>query len=171
MWQTRLSPQHTWNSCSLVIVNSATPGIADQISEYQARIFSTDYGKLGQTNPYSTTSKIIPPNQKDISYEGPGARRAVGYVNKRPRADFVEASLMDDEMDERPSNSSTPRELTQNPLKKIWMPNKNGLPEKHISQRKGVFVFCQLAAIRRGLDFELGCRSFGTPLIDECIQS
>lgn len=32
---------------------------------------------------------------------------------------------------------AVPRELTQNPLKKIWMPCKNGLPEKHISQRKG----------------------------------
>lgn len=28
---------------------------------------------------------------------------------------------------------SYPRELTQNPLKKIWMPYKNG----HISQRRG----------------------------------
>lgn len=34
---------------------------------------------------------------------------------------------------------SVPRELTQNPLKKIWMPCKNGLPEKHISQRKGTW--------------------------------
>lgn len=33
--------------------------------------------------------------------------------------------------------ASNPRELTQNPLKKIWMPYKNGLPEKHIAQRKG----------------------------------
>ncbi|CAF96557.1 unnamed protein product, partial [Tetraodon nigroviridis] len=31
---------------------------------------------------------------------------------------------------------SNPRELTQNPLKKIWVPCKNGLPDKHISQRK-----------------------------------
>uniref|UniRef100_A0A3B3CW21 6-phosphofructo-2-kinase/fructose-2,6-biphosphatase 4a n=1 Tax=Oryzias melastigma TaxID=30732 RepID=A0A3B3CW21_ORYME len=35
---------------------------------------------------------------------------------------------------------TTPRELTQNPLKKIWMPYKNGLPEKHISQRKGSYI-------------------------------
>lgn len=35
---------------------------------------------------------------------------------------------------------SVPRELTQNPLKKIWMPCKNGLPEKHISQRKGTLA-------------------------------
>lgn len=34
---------------------------------------------------------------------------------------------------------SVPRELTQNPLKKIWMPCKNGLPEKHIFQRKGTW--------------------------------
>lgn len=32
---------------------------------------------------------------------------------------------------------TSPRELTQNPLRKIWMPYKNGLPEKHIPQRKG----------------------------------
>jgi len=31
-----------------------------------------------------------------------------------------------------------PRELTQNPLRKIWMPCKNGLPEKHIFQKKGM---------------------------------
>uniref|UniRef100_A0A3Q3FPF9 Uncharacterized protein n=1 Tax=Labrus bergylta TaxID=56723 RepID=A0A3Q3FPF9_9LABR len=40
--------------------------------------------------------------------------------------------------DKTPTN---PRELTQNPLKKIWMPCENGLPEKHISQRKGCHVF------------------------------
>ena len=41
-------------------------------------------------------------------------------------------------MENKPaSNPAKPRELTQNPLKKIWMPYKNGLPEKHTSQRKG----------------------------------
>lgn len=46
------------------------------------------------------------------------------------------ASYEDTMEDRTPSN---PRELTQNPLKKIWMPCKNGLPEKHISQRKGAY--------------------------------
>lgn len=46
------------------------------------------------------------------------------------------ASHEDTMEDRTPSN---PRELTQNPLKKIWMPCKNGLPEKHISQRKGAY--------------------------------
>lgn len=46
------------------------------------------------------------------------------------------ASHEDSMEDNAPSN---PRELTQNPLKKIWMPCKNGLPEKHISQRKGAY--------------------------------
>uniref|UniRef100_A0A3Q3X638 Uncharacterized protein n=1 Tax=Mola mola TaxID=94237 RepID=A0A3Q3X638_MOLML len=44
---------------------------------------------------------------------------------------------------------SNPRELTQNPLKKIWMPCKNGLPEKHISQRKGAYD--NVAAFEKGL--------------------
>lgn len=65
--------------------------------------------------------------------------------DKRLRATVVEAttmSSMEVGMEERPSNSATPRELTQNPLKKIWMPLpcKNGLPEKHISQRKGAYI-------------------------------
>lgn len=40
-----------------------------------------------------------------------------------------------------------PRELTQNPLRKIWMPCKNGLPEKHIAQKRGnvMFAFCKPA--------------------------
>uniref|UniRef100_A0A3Q3E2I5 Uncharacterized protein n=1 Tax=Hippocampus comes TaxID=109280 RepID=A0A3Q3E2I5_HIPCM len=38
-----------------------------------------------------------------------------------------------------PTSNLNPRELTQNPLKKIWMPCKNGLPERHISQRKGTY--------------------------------
>ncbi|XP_048403267.1 6-phosphofructo-2-kinase/fructose-2,6-bisphosphatase 4-like isoform X3 [Stegostoma tigrinum] len=32
--------------------------------------------------------------------------------------------------------ANSPLELTQNPLKKIWMPSKNGLCEMHTSQRK-----------------------------------
>uniref|UniRef100_A0A8C7H7A4 6-phosphofructo-2-kinase/fructose-2,6-biphosphatase 4a n=1 Tax=Oncorhynchus kisutch TaxID=8019 RepID=A0A8C7H7A4_ONCKI len=56
-------------------------------------------------------------------------------------------------MEERPSNSATPRELTQNPLKKIWMPLpcKNGLPEKHISQRKVCMTNCPTLIVTVGL--------------------
>lgn len=55
--------------------------------------------------------------------------------------------------DKAPSN---PRELTQNPLKKIWMPCKNGLPEKHISQRKGAYdnvaAFASMVPNRRRIN-------------------
>uniref|UniRef100_A0A674PGE7 6-phosphofructo-2-kinase/fructose-2,6-biphosphatase 4a n=1 Tax=Takifugu rubripes TaxID=31033 RepID=A0A674PGE7_TAKRU len=50
--------------------------------------------------------------------------------------------------DKAPSN---PRELTQNPLKKIWMPYKNGLPEKHISQRKVCMTNCPTLIVTVGL--------------------
>lgn len=43
---------------------------------------------------------------------------------------------------------TSPRELTQNPLKKIWMPCKNG----HIAHRRGKM---QLAGkCRKGCDWE-----------------
>uniref|UniRef100_A0A8C7YVZ2 6-phosphofructo-2-kinase/fructose-2,6-biphosphatase 4a n=1 Tax=Oryzias sinensis TaxID=183150 RepID=A0A8C7YVZ2_9TELE len=48
-------------------------------------------------------------------------------------------------------NASTHRELTQNPLKKIWMPYKNGLPEKHISQRKVCMTNCPTLIVTVGL--------------------
>lgn len=32
---------------------------------------------------------------------------------------------------------AAPRELTQNPLRKIWMPCSNGLPQRPITQRRG----------------------------------
>lgn len=58
-----------------------------------------------------------------------------GKRSRVPVASF--SSSGEDTMEDKaPSN---PRELTQNPLKKIWMPYKNGLPEKHISQRKGAY--------------------------------
>uniref|UniRef100_A0A668UNF4 6-phosphofructo-2-kinase domain-containing protein n=1 Tax=Oreochromis aureus TaxID=47969 RepID=A0A668UNF4_OREAU len=47
--------------------------------------------------------------------------------------------------------STNPRELTQNPLKKIWMPYKNGLPEKHISQRKVCMTNCPTLIVTVGL--------------------
>ncbi|KAM4587643.1 6-phosphofructo-2-kinase/fructose-2,6-bisphosphatase 4a isoform 1-T1 [Odontesthes bonariensis] len=54
-----------------------------------------------------------------------------------------------DGMEEKtPSNL---RELTQNPLKKIWMPYKNGLPEKHISQRKVCMTNCPTLIVTVGL--------------------
>ncbi|XP_023994884.1 6-phosphofructo-2-kinase/fructose-2,6-bisphosphatase 4-like isoform X3 [Salvelinus sp. IW2-2015] len=76
--------------------------------------------------------------------------------DKRLRATVVEAttmSSMEVGMEERPSNTATPRELTQNPLKKIWMPLpcKNGLPEKHISQRKVCMTNCPTLIVTVGL--------------------
>lgn len=60
------------------------------------------------------------------------------HHGKRPRVPAVAASTSPpDRMEDKPP--SNPRELTQNPLKKIWMPCKNGLPEKHISQRKSAY--------------------------------
>ncbi|XP_028853563.1 6-phosphofructo-2-kinase/fructose-2,6-bisphosphatase 4-like isoform X2 [Denticeps clupeoides] len=52
---------------------------------------------------------------------------------------------------ERPPGSAAPRELTQNPLKKIWMPCKNGLPEKHIFQRKVCMTNCPTVIVTVGL--------------------
>uniref|UniRef100_A0A0G2JFP0 6-phosphofructo-2-kinase/fructose-2,6-biphosphatase 4 n=1 Tax=Mus musculus TaxID=10090 RepID=A0A0G2JFP0_MOUSE len=36
---------------------------------------------------------------------------------------------------------ASPRELTQNPLKKIWMPYSNGRPALHASQRGVLLAF------------------------------
>ncbi|XP_017305567.1 6-phosphofructo-2-kinase/fructose-2,6-bisphosphatase 4a isoform X1 [Ictalurus punctatus] len=48
--------------------------------------------------------------------------------------------------------SPTPsRELTQNPLKKIWMPCKNGLPEKPIFQRRVCMTNCPTVIVTVGL--------------------
>ncbi|XP_029549818.1 6-phosphofructo-2-kinase/fructose-2,6-bisphosphatase 4b isoform X1 [Salmo trutta] len=47
--------------------------------------------------------------------------------------------------------ATSPRELTQNPLKKIWMPCKNGLPEKHISQRRVCMTNCPTLIVTVGL--------------------
>lgn len=60
------------------------------------------------------------------------------HHGKRSRVPVASSSSSGEDTmeDKAPSN---PRELTQNPLKKIWMPYKNGLPEKHISQRKGAY--------------------------------
>nr|XP_046240548.1 6-phosphofructo-2-kinase/fructose-2,6-bisphosphatase 4a isoform X2 [Scatophagus argus] len=57
-------------------------------------------------------------------------------------------SQQDGMEDKTPSN---PRELTQNPLKKIWMPCKNGLPERHISQRKVCMTNCPTLIVTVGL--------------------
>ncbi|XP_030632311.1 6-phosphofructo-2-kinase/fructose-2,6-bisphosphatase 4a isoform X6 [Chanos chanos] len=53
--------------------------------------------------------------------------------------------------DEQFTNTTPPRELTQNPLKKIWMPCKNGLPEKHIFQRKVCMTNCPTLIVTVGL--------------------
>ncbi|KAJ3603370.1 hypothetical protein NHX12_031112 [Muraenolepis orangiensis] len=43
------------------------------------------------------------------------------------------------------------RELTQNPLRKIWIPCKNGLPEKHIFQRRVCMTNCPTLIVTVGL--------------------
>ncbi|XP_048878791.1 6-phosphofructo-2-kinase/fructose-2,6-bisphosphatase 4a isoform X1 [Brienomyrus brachyistius] len=45
----------------------------------------------------------------------------------------------------------SPRQLTQNPLKKIWMPCKNGHPERTISQRKVCMTNCPTLIVTVGL--------------------
>lgn len=67
------------------------------------------------------------------------------HHGKKPRVPAAAAStsVLDGMEDKAPSN---PRELTQNPLKKIWMPCKNGLPEKHIYQRKGAYVWRRITS-------------------------
>uniref|UniRef100_A0A8C9SWD4 6-phosphofructo-2-kinase/fructose-2,6-bisphosphatase 4-like n=1 Tax=Scleropages formosus TaxID=113540 RepID=A0A8C9SWD4_SCLFO len=47
--------------------------------------------------------------------------------------------------------ASSPRELTQNPLKKIWVPCKNGLPDRHISQRRVCMTNCPTLIVTVGL--------------------
>ncbi|KAL4655811.1 6-phosphofructo-2-kinase/fructose-2,6-bisphosphatase 4-like [Arapaima gigas] len=46
---------------------------------------------------------------------------------------------------------TSPRQLTQNPLKKIWMPYKNGHPEQHISQRRVCMTNCPTLIVTVGL--------------------
>ncbi|XP_071402763.1 6-phosphofructo-2-kinase/fructose-2,6-bisphosphatase 4-like isoform X4 [Centroberyx affinis] len=72
------------------------------------------------------------------------------HQRKRPRVPAAAASASPGlgMEDKTPSN---PRELTQNPLKKIWMPCKNGLPEKHISQRKVCMTNCPTLIVTVGL--------------------
>ncbi|XP_010879889.1 6-phosphofructo-2-kinase/fructose-2,6-bisphosphatase 4b isoform X3 [Esox lucius] len=47
--------------------------------------------------------------------------------------------------------ATSPRVLTQNPLKKIWMPCKNGLPDQHISQRRVCMTNCPTLIVTVGL--------------------
>ncbi|TNN49670.1 6-phosphofructo-2-kinase/fructose-2,6-bisphosphatase 4 [Liparis tanakae] len=73
------------------------------------------------------------------------------HQGKRPRVPAAAASTSppDGTMDN--TTPVKPRELTQNPLKKIWMPCKNGLPEKHISQRKVCMTNCPTLIVTVGL--------------------
>ncbi|KAM9444473.1 6-phosphofructo-2-kinase/fructose-2,6-bisphosphatase 4a isoform 1-T1 [Clarias gariepinus] len=48
-------------------------------------------------------------------------------------------------------NPTPSRELTQNPLKKIWMPSKNGHPEKQIFQRTVCMTNCPTVIVTVGL--------------------
>ncbi|XP_061147117.1 6-phosphofructo-2-kinase/fructose-2,6-bisphosphatase 4-like isoform X2 [Syngnathus typhle] len=72
------------------------------------------------------------------------------HHGKRPRVPPAAASTSpQDAMEDAPLPN--PRELTQNPLKKIWMPCKNGLPERHISQRKVCMTNCPTLIVTVGL--------------------
>ncbi|TTB85610.1 6-phosphofructo-2-kinase/fructose-2,6-bisphosphatase 4 [Bagarius yarrelli] len=64
----------------------------------------------------------------------------------------TEESTMDDNSGGTDDSAPTPsRELTQNPLKKIWMPCKNGLPEKPIFQRRVCMTNCPTVIVTVGL--------------------
>uniref|UniRef100_A0A8C3ADW1 6-phosphofructo-2-kinase/fructose-2,6-biphosphatase 4a n=1 Tax=Cyclopterus lumpus TaxID=8103 RepID=A0A8C3ADW1_CYCLU len=72
------------------------------------------------------------------------------HQGKRPRVPAAASSSSPpDGMED--TTPLKPRELTQNPLKKIWMPCKNGLPEKHISQRKVCMTNCPTLIVTVGL--------------------
>lgn len=92
------------------------------------------------------------------------------HQGKRPRvpADSAAAAAAppDGMEDKAPS---IPRELTQNPLKKIWMPYKNGLPETHISQRKGAYDDVAAAALLAYL-FERASAGTDRPLRPCCLR-
>nr|KAF6310985.1 6-phosphofructo-2-kinase/fructose-2,6-biphosphatase 4 [Myotis myotis] len=51
----------------------------------------------------------------------------------------------------RGSGMASPRELTQNPLKKIWMPYSNGRPALHACQRRVCMTNCPTLIVMVGL--------------------
>uniref|UniRef100_A0A2K6CSN9 6-phosphofructo-2-kinase/fructose-2,6-biphosphatase 4 n=1 Tax=Macaca nemestrina TaxID=9545 RepID=A0A2K6CSN9_MACNE len=59
---------------------------------------------------------------------------------------------------------ASPRELTQNPLKKIWMPYSNGRPALHACQRGGGLVFQQEEGCLLALKLSLG-RNFSADVL------
>ncbi|CAI5688707.1 unnamed protein product [Oreochromis niloticus] len=74
------------------------------------------------------------------------------HHGKKPRVPAAAAATSTSPQDGMEDKAATnPRELTQNPLKKIWMPYKNGLPEKHISQRKVCMTNCPTLIVTVGL--------------------
>ncbi|CAL8336199.1 unnamed protein product [Merluccius merluccius] len=96
-----------------------------------------------------------PPQQHPGSGSGSGSGSTPGRLMSRsgsgpgPAPGPSQAAVLEDLV---PASSPvTPRELTQNPLKKIWMPCKNGLPEKHISQRKVCMTNCPTLIVTVGL--------------------
>ncbi|PIO32829.1 hypothetical protein AB205_0221600 [Aquarana catesbeiana] len=47
--------------------------------------------------------------------------------------------------------AESPRELTQNPLKKIWVPYNNGCPVQHSAQRRVCMTNCPTVIVMVGL--------------------
>ncbi|KAI3370389.1 hypothetical protein L3Q82_025158, partial [Scortum barcoo] len=94
----------------------------------------------GDTQTHTLThtlpgSVVIPRRAAWMKHRSPSEQ----HPGKRARVPAAAASTSRQDGMEDKAPPSNPRELTQNPLKKIWMPCKNGLPEKHISQRKGAY--------------------------------
>lgn len=94
---------------------------------------------------YHNGSSVHYANHQQTSSNSTDARQIScnAPTEERLRATVAEATMSSVAvgMEARPSNAATPRELTQNPLKKIWMPLpcKNGLPDKRICQRMGAY--------------------------------
>lgn len=97
-----------------------------------------DTGREGRDREKERGRRVVgnlhPPRASLMKHRSPSGQQH----GKRSRVPVASASFSDEPTMEDKGHAN-PRELTQNPLKKIWMPCKNGLPEKHISQRKGAY--------------------------------
>lgn len=93
----------------------------------------------GRTELCITPEHVTSPSPQRSADETPVTFRGASREKKRSRESAVAPLRLTCRHAMEDDTPSNPRELTQNPLKKIWMPCKNGLPEKHISQRKGAY--------------------------------
>ncbi|XP_071016818.1 6-phosphofructo-2-kinase/fructose-2,6-bisphosphatase 4-like isoform X1 [Oncorhynchus clarkii lewisi] len=106
---------------------------------------------------YHNGSSVHYANHQQTSSNSTDARQIScnAPTEERLRATVAEATMSSVAvgMEARPSNAATPRELTQNPLKKIWMPLpcKNGLPDKRICQRMVCMTNCPTLIVTVGL--------------------